>query len=136
MLNLKRHPQKNHRCFPTDRFNSTMCNENRITQLVCNDNRITQLVCNENRITQLVCNDNRITQLVCNENRITQLVCNDNRITQLVCNDNRITQLVRLHFSENLVYYRKVYCTKKPVEYPKVYTHDYICKWNTCTEKI
>lgn len=34
MLNLERHPQKNHRCFPTDRLKSTMCNETRITQLV------------------------------------------------------------------------------------------------------
>jgi len=34
MLNLERHPQKNHRCFPTDRLKSTLCNENNITQLV------------------------------------------------------------------------------------------------------
>jgi hypothetical protein len=34
MLNLERHTQKNHRCFPTDSLKSTMCNENRITQLV------------------------------------------------------------------------------------------------------
>ena len=34
MFNLERHPQKNHRCFPTDRLKSTMCNEKKITQLV------------------------------------------------------------------------------------------------------
>jgi len=33
MLNLEWHPQKNHRCFPTDRLKSTLCND-KITQLV------------------------------------------------------------------------------------------------------
>jgi hypothetical protein len=34
MRNLEGRSQKNHRCFPTDRLKSTVCNENRINQLV------------------------------------------------------------------------------------------------------